>query len=113
MERRASDQRRRYWRDVVARQRRSGLSVAAFCRQQQVSPAAFYDWKRRLAGEMTARSTEVSFVPLPLDQAVPPRAAEFSLRLPNGVEVTVPGNFDEAALKRLLPLAGAVERGDA
>ena len=113
MGRRASGERRRYWRDVVARQRRSGLSVAAFCRQHEVSPAAFYGWRRRLAGERSGRSTAVSFVPLPLDQAVPPRAAEFSLQLPNGVQVTVPRNFDDAALERLLQLAGAVEPGDA
>ena len=113
MGRRASEERRRYWRDAVARQRRSGLSVAAFCRQHEVSPAAFYGSRRRLAGERSGRSTAVSFVPLPLDPAVPPRAAEFSLRLPNGVQVTVPRNFDEAALERLLQLAGAVEPGDA
>jgi hypothetical protein len=55
----------------------------------------------------------VSFVPLPLEQVVPPRAAEFSLQLPNGVQVTVPGNFDEAALGRLLRVAGMVEPHDA
>lgn len=113
MGRRPSEERRRYWRGVVARQRRSGLSVAAFCREHEVSPAAFYSWRRRLADEMSGRSTEVSFVPLPLDQAVPPRAAEFSLQLPNGVQVTVPCNFDEAALGRLLQVVGAVEPGDA
>jgi len=113
MGRRASEERRRYWRDVLTRQRRSGLPVAAFCRRHKVSPAAFYGWRRRLAGERSGRSTAVSCVPLPLDPAVPPRAAEFSLRLPNGVQVTVPRNFDEAALERLLQLAGAVEPGDA
>jgi len=39
MGRRPSEERRRYWRDVLARQRRSGLPVAAFCRRQKVSPA--------------------------------------------------------------------------
>ena len=113
MGRRPSEERRRYWREVLARQRRSGLSVAAFCRRHEVSPAAFYGWKRRLAGETSGKSTEVSFVPLPLDQAVPPLAAELSLQLPNGVQVTVPCNFDDAALERLLQVAGAVEPRDA
>jgi hypothetical protein len=87
--------------------------VAAFCRRQEVSPAAFYGWRRRLAGETSGKSAEVSFVPLPLDQAVPPRAAELSLQLPNGVQVTVPGDFDEAALGRLLRVAGMVGSRDA
>lgn len=113
MGQRPSEERRRYWRDVVARQRRSGLTVAAFCRQQEVSQAAFYGWRRRLSGERSGRSTAVSFVPLPLEQAGPPRAAEFSLQLPNGVQVTVPRNFDDAALERLLQLAAAVEPHDA
>ena len=113
MGRRPSEERRRYWRGVLMRQRRSGLSVAEFCRRHEMSPAAFYGWKRRLAGESSGKSTEVSFVPLPLDQAVPPRAVEFSLQLPNGVQVTVPCNFDDAALERLLQVAGAVELRDA
>jgi transposase-like protein len=113
MGRRPSEERGRYWRDVMTQQRRSGLSVAAFCRQHAVSPATFYGWRRRLAGGASDRSREVSFVPLALDQAVPPRATEFSLQLANGVQVTVPGNFDEGALGRLLRVAGAVEPGHA
>lgn len=113
MGRRPSEERRRYWTGVLARQQRSGLSVAAFCRRHEVSPAAFYGWKRRLAGETSGKSTEVSFVPLPLSQVAPPRAAEFSLQLPNGVQVTVPCHFDDAALGRLLRVAGAAELRDA
>jgi transposase-like protein len=113
MGRRASEERRRYWRDVLAQQRRSRLPVAAFCRRHKVSPAVFYRWRRRLADETSGKSTEVSFVPLPLDQAVPPLAAELSLQLPNGVQVTVPRNFDEAALGRLLRVVGTMELRDA
>jgi hypothetical protein len=113
MGRRPSEERRRSWRDLLARQGGSGLPVATFCRRHQVSPAAFYRWKRRLAGETSGKSTEVSFVPLSLGQVAPPRAAEFSLQLPNGVQVTVPCNFDEAALRRLLQVAGAAEPRDA
>lgn len=113
MGRRPSETRGRYWRGMVARQRRSGLSVAAFCRRQAISSVGFYRWKRRLTEGNPSRSAEVSFVPLPLNQAVPADAAEFSLKLPNGVQVTVPGNFDEAALERLLRVAGAVEPGHA
>ena len=52
-------------------------------------------------------------MPLLLEQTVPPRAAEFALQLPNGVQVTVPGNFDEAALGRLLRVASTLEPRDA
>jgi transposase-like protein len=36
------------WRQRLERQRASGLSIAAFCRKEGVSQAAFHAWKRRL-----------------------------------------------------------------
>lgn len=40
------------WRKRLERQRQSGLSIAEFCRREQVSPPAFYAWRRKfLASE--------------------------------------------------------------
>jgi transposase-like protein len=36
------------WRQRIERQERSGQSIAAFCRSENVSPHAFYAWKRKL-----------------------------------------------------------------
>ena len=36
------------WRELVARQARSGLSVLAFCRQEQLNAWTFYGWRSRL-----------------------------------------------------------------
>ena len=36
------------WRELVARQDRSGLSVQAFCRQERLSAWTFYGWRSRL-----------------------------------------------------------------
>jgi len=36
------------WRERVEVQRRSGLSVAEYCRREGVSAGGFYAWKRRL-----------------------------------------------------------------
>ncbi|HVA19163.1 MAG TPA: hypothetical protein VMU55_03215 [Solirubrobacteraceae bacterium] len=36
------------WRELVARQTRSGLSVQAFCRQERLNPWTFYGWRSRL-----------------------------------------------------------------
>lgn len=38
-----------FWREVIRRQEASGLSVAAFCRQEQVAPASFFAWRKKLA----------------------------------------------------------------
>ncbi|MBP7712783.1 MAG: transposase [Gammaproteobacteria bacterium] len=37
-------------RELLARQRQSGLSVAAFCRERSLSSESFYRWRRELAG---------------------------------------------------------------
>src|SRR6185437_16358902 len=36
------------WRELVARQERSGLSVQAFCRQERLNAWTFYGWRSRL-----------------------------------------------------------------
>jgi hypothetical protein len=42
-------QRDRFWREVFARYRASGLSVRAFCVQAGLSEPSFYAWRRTLA----------------------------------------------------------------
>jgi putative transposase len=36
------------WRDIVERQRQSGLTVAAFCEREGIKPASLYGWRSRL-----------------------------------------------------------------
>jgi hypothetical protein len=48
MPRKVSDERKRFWRDVVERQPTSGLNIAQFCAEAGVSQNAFYVWKKRL-----------------------------------------------------------------
>jgi len=42
------------WRELVARQTRSGLSVPAFCRQEQLNEKTFYGWRSKLRGRLAA-----------------------------------------------------------
>jgi hypothetical protein len=44
------------WRSLVAEQRQSGLTIAAFCRRRKVTEASFYWHKRRFA-EARRRAT--------------------------------------------------------
>ncbi len=50
MARRADFNRAWFWRELIERRRRSGLSVARVCEQAGVSPASFYQWQRKLRG---------------------------------------------------------------
>jgi hypothetical protein len=48
-------EREQFWRRVVGGQPRSGMSVAAWCKQQGVSAPSFYVWRQRLANRGAAR----------------------------------------------------------
>ena len=41
-------EREAYWRNVLTRQSKSGLSVATFCRQESIAQASFYSWRRTI-----------------------------------------------------------------
>jgi hypothetical protein len=49
-------ERERVWREVIRDQAVSGLSISAFCRDRKVSPASFYNWRRKLAGPELAHA---------------------------------------------------------
>lgn len=38
------------WRGLIDRQRSSGRTVSAFCRDNGITPSSLYAWRRRLAG---------------------------------------------------------------
>ena len=42
------------WQRRIVQQQRSGLSIAAFCRKEGVSPGSFHAWKRKLGGRGSA-----------------------------------------------------------
>jgi transposase-like protein len=93
---------------VIKKQRASGLSVAEFCRRNDVSDALFYRWRRRLA-ESDAEETDPSdrgdreaaaqFIPIELP---PPPAIAFEIVRPNGCRVLVPPGFEAADLREIL-----------
>jgi transposase-like protein len=100
---------------VIKKQRASGLSVAEFCRQNDVADVLFYRWRRKLT-ELDARedsrakatdrlndedrAATARFVPieLPLVQA----ASAFEIVRPDGLRVLVPASFDGEALRELV-----------
>jgi hypothetical protein len=43
------------WRERIAQQERSGLSVQDFCKQQGLTEQSFYAWRKRLRKEQPVR----------------------------------------------------------
>jgi transposase-like protein len=94
-----------FWRDLVARWKTSGQTVAAFCAAHRVSQASFYSWRQRLAarnpGPATPAPPAVTFAPV---RVVPDPTAE--VILPTGVVVRVPVGADPVAVARLVAALG-------
>jgi len=80
------------WRLRLRRQAASGLSIAAFCAREGVSPPSFYAWRRRLAAPLpVVRPAPPLFVPLHLDPAPRPEETTpshgFEIELPHHVRL--------------------------
>ena len=89
-----------YWRRLVERQAQSGLSIARFCEQEDVSPASFYNWRRRLAEEADERP---AFLPV---QVRADLGSALEIVLPGAVTIRVP---DGTARQTIVDALAAVE----
>lgn len=107
------------WKDRIARHKSSGLTIAEFCRQESVSAANFYQWKRKLKGA-TRRATgkvkgksavingsagrSATFVQVPLPQ---PRGATWiEIVAADGTQIRLPHQNLEALELTLATLSG-------
>ena len=101
-----------HWREVVTRWQSSGLSMAAFCRQEGLPDKQFFWWKRQIDKRdgkvVTAR--KVKFVPVRIkDKAARPVVGGdglIELVSPGGFVIRVSAGFDKATLLSLLELVG-------
>ena len=62
------------WRERVDRQSRSGLSVRAFCRRENLPESAFYFWRRTIAQRDREQQTSPPRLPSGADLPQTPRA---------------------------------------
>ena len=115
---------REVWLRRFRRFEAAGLSVARFCRQEQVSVATFYTWRRKLAAKSGCRGDHVSassspaaggsangFVPV---RILPPtqvtRPAGVRVRLNNGVRLWLPGG-DVETLRQVVRVVSQLPAG--
>lgn len=90
------------WRGLVSEQKRSGQSVAAFCRERGVCAPQFFAWKKRLsrAGTEQFLAVEVVEAGEPSQPPAPGRAIE--IRLSGGCSVIVEPGFDAGHLRAVV-----------
>ena len=98
-------ERRRRWEQVIEDQAGSGVSVAEFCRENDLSPASFYQWRKRLRVEGSGEHER--FVPVTVLAT-----AGVIVELPCGAVLRLPGGGEQVlaqVLSRLLAAGGNAE----
>jgi transposase-like protein len=85
----------------LASQRKSGLSISAYCQREGIHQNTFYNWRKRLGPVKTGCKSvaPVSFLQLPSPQ---PDAQKFDLTLPNGSRLTMPMTCDPSFLRQAI-----------
>ena len=97
-----------FWRELIAGQAASGLSVRAWCLRHEVSEASFYAWRRELArrdaaGNMMPRFAEVVVRDQREEAALVANERPLQIHL-DDVRIEVPTGFDSATLRTVLQL---------
>lgn len=88
-----------YWRARIAEQEQSGMSVGQFCREQKITEASFYGWRKRLRP-----SEAVRFALVERGRMAQPSTAEavLELVLNTGERLRIGAGVDAAALRTVL-----------
>ena len=88
-----------YWRERIAEQERSGMSVHRFCEDQGLTEQSFYLWRKRLRKQQPMR-----FALLETGPARQQAATESGLELvlATGERLRIGAGVDPAVLRRVL-----------
>ena len=97
------------WRELLVAQRKSGLSVRAFCAREQVTEPSFYAWRREIGvrdGEKT-RTTAVkrrtpAFVPVLMPQMAAVNDGHVVIELRGGRVLRLPPGLPTARVTELV-----------
>jgi transposase-like protein len=93
----ARESRQEFWRQLVAEQQQSGMSVRAICRQRGASEHSFYQWRKRLAARLPMK-----FALVETDSGALRRAEPIEVVLGSGERVRITPGFDAATLRAVL-----------
>jgi hypothetical protein len=92
------------WRSLFAGQEQSGQSMAAFCRERQLSKSQSYYWKQRLRELAMPQFVEVQVAKSHLSQkrCTSEMGSAIEVQLSNGRSLQVAPGFDASHLGVLL-----------
>ena len=88
------------WRERIAEQERSGLSVKQFCKEREVSQYAFYTWRKRLRSNN--EPVRFALVERAAAWREPATDLELELVLTTGERLRIGKQVDAATLRMVL-----------
>jgi transposase-like protein len=86
-----------FWRQLIANQQRSGMSVRAFCQQHRTSEYSFYPWRKRLREQLPMK-----FALVETSQSAPTAVAVLEVMLPSGERLRIAPGIEAATLRLVL-----------
>jgi hypothetical protein len=86
-----------YWRELIAQQEQSDLTIHAFCAQQGVTEASFYHWRKQLRN-----SAPVCFALVEHSVDSLRRNAPVEVLLPSGERLQIAPGADATTLRMVL-----------
>ena len=91
--------RREFWRQLIAKQQQSGVSVRALCQEHGTSEHSFYQWRKRLAHQLP-----VKFALVETGQATRVQAEAVEVILISGERLRITAGVDAATLRLVLSI---------
>ena len=89
--------RREFWRQLIAQQQQSGVSVRAFCQQRGTSEYSFYQWRKRLAQQLP-----VKFALVETSRRAPASVAGVEVILASGERLRITPGVESDTLRMVL-----------
>jgi hypothetical protein len=97
----------KHWRKIIERQAASGLSAAAFCRENNIRVPQFHWWRGRFRREKL-QSNESGFLQL-VSFSKPTQHSGIRIRLRDGLSIEVDPGFDPHTLRGVIEAIGGGE----
>jgi hypothetical protein len=98
-----AEDKRKYWRRLIAEQEASGQKVLPFCRERGIGEYSFYKWRKRLQQNGAVRFALLETTPTARAAVINPDPdSGLELVLNNGERLRIGKQVEVATLRRVL-----------
>jgi hypothetical protein len=95
------------WKDNILKQRASGLSIASWCRQNNIIVSAFYYWRDKFFPQAILDHSDFTEIPNAKKTAISDKKPGISIEY-QGIRILLDQQFDPSALKQCLEILKAL-----